>query len=615
MYFIAPVSSAIRQVKRMLRGSPVVQNKQDQLAYENWIASYDTLSDEDRVAIRKHIAGFSKQPLISIVMPAYETPRRLLRAAIDSVRSQLYPNWELCVADDASSSPQVGQLLKQAAAADLRVKWVRREAGGNIAAATNAALTFATGEFVALLDHDDLLAEHALYEVAAELNAHPDADLIYTDEDIIDSAGRRHSPYFKPDWNLDLLLGHNMISHLGIYRRSLLDEIGGLREGFDGSQDYDLALRIVAATSSDRIRHIPAILYHWRQPSEIASFSQHHLDRCVAAARGAITDYLACHETLSTEPDILPAPSIPSWTRIRWSLPDPLPRVSIIVPTRDRADLLARCAAGLLLRTDYPDLELIVIDNDSSDPETLALFDRLRHDRRVRLLPFPGPFNYSAMNNAAVREATGTLLALLNNDVDVIEGSWLREMVSLALRPEVGAVGAKLLYPDNTVQHAGVVLGVGEFGIASHFGLRAERSNMGYFAQYGLVRELSAVTGACMVLRKDIYEAVGGLDADNLPVAFNDVDLCLRIRTQGKHIVWTPYAELYHVESASRGLDHLPHARHDERVERECRYMREKWGDLLDNDPFYNPNFSRKDHLFQLDAPPRRKKPWRLAEV
>jgi GT2 family glycosyltransferase len=580
-------------------------------AYERWIAACDTLTEDDRAAIRRHIARLAHRPLISVVMPAYETPTWLLREAIASVRAQLYPHWELCMADDASPSPHVAELLSAQAAGDPRIRFVRRESNGHIAAATNSALALATGEFVALMDHDDLLPEQALYEVAAELDRHPDADLIYSDEDKVDARGRRFEPYFKPDWDPDLIMGHNFVSHLGVYRRALLEQVGGLREGFDGSQDYDLTLRFARATSPARIRHIPAVLYHWRQMSRAVSFSQSQLDRCIASARRAISDHLAAQGIAGAEVEAAPAAAL--WNRLRWPLPDPAPRVSVLVPTRDRAELLSRCVSGLLERTDYPAIEVIIVDNESRERRALELLKQLRRDPRVRVLPAPGAFNYSALNNMAAREATGDILLLLNNDIDVIDGGWLRELVSLVARPDVGAAGAKLLYGDGNVQHAGVVLGVGSHaggpGIAGHFGHSAGGEELGHFGQFGLTRELSAVTGACLAIRRQVYEEVGGLDAENLPVSFNDVDLCLRLRERGLRIVWTPFAQLYHLESASRGKDRT--VEQIDRASREADFMRARWGAVLDNDPFYNANFDRIDHCFRLAVPARRPRPWR----
>jgi glycosyltransferase involved in cell wall biosynthesis len=578
-------------------------------AYERWVARYDTLDDADRAAINTHIEQLVAPPVISVIMPAYNTEETLLRAAIASVQAQLYPHWQLCIADDASPSPHVARVLAELAEQDIRIRWVRCAVNGNISAATNAALTLAQGPFVALMDHDDLLPEHALYQIAAELEAHPDADLIYSDEDQIDADGRRTLPYFKPDWNIDLMLAHNMVSHLGVYRRSLVEQVGGARLGYEGSQDYDLALRVADATTPDRIRHIPAVLYHWRQHT--TSFSKARIDACVSAARQSIADHL--DRTGQTETAIVrPAPSIPTWTRVQYRLPKTPPRVTVIVPTRDKPELLAHCVDGLLTRTDYPDVELIIADNDSQQAETLALFGKLQRDPRVRVLACPGTFNYSAMNNTAAALASGAVLALINNDIDVIEPSWLSEMVSQALRPDVGAVGARLLFPDGTVQHAGVVLGVGTFdggpGVAGHYSLADAGSSFGYFGASALVHEVAAVTAACMVLRKSTWDAAGGLDDVDLPVAFNDVDLCLRLRGRGLRNIWTPYAALTHRESASRGDDLAP--QHRARFDHECRIMRDRWGPVLDADPFYNPNFSRLDGMFRLLGPSLRRKPW-----
>jgi O-antigen biosynthesis protein len=592
--------------------SPANQKEPAQTDYDRWVREYDTLTDADRNAIRAHVQRLRYKPVISVIMPAYDTPQKLLSDAIASVRAQLYPYWELCVADDASPSDAVIEVVKAAAAVDPRIKWTRRETNGHIAATTNTALELASGDFVALLDHDDLLAERALYEVAVKLNECPDADLIWSDEDRIDSAGNRHTPYFKTDWDFDLMLGQNAVCHLSVYRHKLIKQIGGLRVGFEGAQDYDLTLRAVAASDPARIHHIPAILYHWREADIASSFSKTQFDRCADVARQAVTEYLSTQGYGSSAVTVMPSPASSFWNRVRWFLPEPVPKVSLIVPTRDRAELLARCVAGLLHRTDYPNMELLVVDNGSTDPDTLGLFDRLRCDTRVRVLAAPGPFNFSALNNKAAREAAGEVLVLVNNDVDVIRGDWLREMVSHAMRPEVGAVGAKLLYANHTVQHGGVLLGMGTFeggpGVAGHVGSGKPNDSTGYFGGLTLVREFSAVTAACMALRREVFEAVGGFDEVNLPVAFNDVDLCLRIRERGFKIVWTPFAELYHLESISRGADDAP--AHAERVTRECRYMRSRWGEILDSDPFYNVNLSRDRPFPTIAFPPRRPKPW-----
>ena len=571
--------------------------------YETWVRLYDTLDPEELAAIRADVARLARRPLISVVMPVYNTPEPYLSEALDSVLAQLYPDWELCIADDASTAPHVAPLLAEYQARDRRIKVVRRERNGHISAASNSALELATGEFVALMDHDDRLTPHALYMVAVELNRHPDADILYSDEDKIDAGGRRYDPHFKSGFNLDLLHGQNMINHLGVFRRSLVERAGGFREGFEGSQDYDLTLRAVEATEPERIRHIPAILYHWRVFPESAAFSTVDLPRATAAAHRALTEHF---QRRGIRASVETSPSTDRFTRIRYALPDPLPRVSLIVPTRDKAGLLKGCVDGLLQRTDYPDLEILIVDNNSEEAKTFAYFDTLKDEPRVRILRYEAPFNYSSINNFAAAQATGSVIGLINNDIEVIGADWLKEMVSHALRPEVGAVGAKLYYADGTVQHAGVITGI--CGVAGHGHKGLARDAHGYFSRAQLTQNLSCVTAACLIMRRSVFDEVGGLDEANLAVAFNDVDFCLRIRDRGYLVVWTPFAELHHLESASRGPDTAP-----DKVQRflsEVNYMRRRWGDRLAQDPYYNPNLTLDAEDFGLAFPPRVAKPW-----
>jgi O-antigen biosynthesis protein len=611
---LQPYPAVRRQLRRLAPGlAPTVASWltiPTTIDYDAWIARYDTLRDSDRAAIRQHVARLSRTPLISVIMPVYNPEEAVLRQAIASVQAQLYPRWELCIADDASTAPHVARVLSAAAAKEPRIKVIRRASNGNISAASNSALSLAQGEFVALMDHDDLLPEHALYEVAVELDAHGDADLIFSDEDKVDRRGHRFDPHFKTDWSAELMLGQNMVSHLGVYRRSLLERLGGFRIGFEGSQDYDLALRVSEQTTPERIRHIPAILYHWRHGLAVDTFSQTRLAQCTAAARRAIAEHLDRVGERGAE--VVPHPAMPAFTRVIRPLPDPAPLVSLIVPTRDRAELLARCVDGLLRRTDYRPIELLIVDNDSTEPETHALFAHLAADPRVRVIASPGPFNYSALNNRAVNVARGDILVLVNNDVDVIERHWLTEMIALVMQPDVGAVGAKLWYADDRLQHGGIVLGAGAVeGVGAHLQPNAARDDQGYFGRLGLSRDVSAVTGACLAVRRSVYLSVGGLDEANLPVAFNDVDLCLRLRERGFRVVWTPFAELYHLESATRGPDTTDEA--FPRFQREVAFMRRRWSTVLDADPFYSPNFSLAQGNYALAAP-RRTKPWERDE-
>jgi len=591
--------------ERFVRGVVGAQAQTDK-EYRAWIAAYDTLSDQDRDAIRNHIDRFRQRPAISVVMTTYRSDAYMLYEAVASVMTQLYPHWELCIADDAS--PEPGKRLAVAAFAgeDPRIKFVQRETNGGIAAATNSALALATGEFVAFLDHDDILAERALYEIAAELDLHPNADLIFSDEDKVDEKGRRSQPHHKTDWNAELMLGVNAVNHLTVVRRSLLTALGGVREAFDGAQDHDLVLRAAERATPARIRHIPWVLYHWRQHSKPGSFSRSRAAECAAAAARAVGEHLDRTGQPGTVEEIDLASR---WLRVRHALPDTKPLVSVIVPTRDRAELLAQVADGVLAKTDYAPLELLIVDNGSEEPATHALFARLKTDPRVRILPAPGPFNFSALNNLAAAEAKGEVLLLLNNDISMIRPDWLDEMVAQAIRPNVGAVGAKLFYPDGTLQHAGVVLGVGDVPekVAGHLYAGAG-DGPGYQGHVALARNVSAVTAACLAIRKAVYDEVGGMDEARLAVAFNDVDLCLKVREAGYDIVWTPHAALVHHESASRGSDLAPEKL--ARFQAELRVMRERWGPVLDADPFYGAVFDKRYTNYRLGGPPDRVAPW-----
>ncbi len=527
----------LRYSSRFWRIQPADNSAGD---YRRWVTAFDTLDDCDRAVILDQIAALAACPVISIVMPVYNTPEPYLLAAIASVRAQHYPYWELCIADDASPSPHVAAMLEQAAAMDRRIRWVRRATNGHISEATNTALTLASGEWVALMDHDDILPEHALYVLAVEMMEHPDAQVIYSDEDRIDDNGLRSHPYFKPDFDPDLLLGQNVFNHLTACRLELLRRLGGLRLGFEGSQDHDLALRAAALVKPDQIRHIPAVLYHWRQASGSVSFSESDLAGCADASRRAVREHLLNRGVRAA---IVPAPLAPNYNRVIWPVPEPAPLVSIIVPTRDRTELLASCLDGLLNRTNYPAIEVLILDNDSTSSEAQEYFARIQKDKRVRVIAAPGRFNYSDLNNRAAAQAHGEILLLLNNDIKVIDGGWVRELVSHAVRHDVGAVGAKLLYADGRLQHGGIVLGVG--GVAGHYRVGERRNSAGPFGWLALARTTSALTGACLALRRAVYEEVCGLDAQDLAIGFGDVDLCLRIRERGYRNVWTPAAELY----------------------------------------------------------------------
>lgn len=572
--------------------------------YSTWVQRFDTPRLEQTITLRARIESlsFAQRPLISVLMPTYNTPERWLRRAIESVREQLYPNWELCIADDASTAPHVRTVLDDYARRDGRIKVAYRDQNGHISAASNTALDLATGEFTSLLDHDDELAPHALAEIVFALGANASLEFIYSDEDKIDEQGRRFDPYFKPAWNPDLLLGQNYTCHLSTFRTARLRSIGGFRIGYEGSQDWDLTLRAVETLRADQVHHIPRILYHWRAiPGSTALVIDQKNDYPFVAARKALADHL---ERTHTAAELVSVTGR-HW-RIKRALPPSPPKVSIIIPTRNAESLLRISVGSLLARTSYPNFEIIVVNNRSDDAGALSYFEELRRTG-VRVVDYDAPFNFSALNNFAVREASGSVLAFLNNDIEVISPDWLDEMVSHAVRPEIGAVGAMLYYPDDTVQHAGAVLGLtgpaGKDGVAGHAFKCFKRGAEGQRNRLRLVQNYSAVTAACLAIRRDVFEAVSGFNEQDLAVAFNDIDFCLRVLKAGYRNLWTPFAEFYHHESASRGLEDTPEK--VARFQSEVRYMRRTWGKLLDHDPAYNPNLSLQHEDFSLSFPPR----------
>jgi glycosyltransferase involved in cell wall biosynthesis len=581
----------------------------DLTQYEKWVEVYDQPSPEVLRAQREHAARFASRPVISVVMPVYNPPERWLRRAIESVREQSYPHWELCLADDASPQPHVRPLLEDYARQDPRIKVVFREKNGHISAASNSALELVTGDFVALLDHDDELAPNALFEVAALLEARPETDFVYSDEDKIDEDGRRHEPYFKPDFLPDLFHSQNYTSHLTVYRTALVRDVGGFRAGYEGSQDWDLALRVAGRIDASRIRHIPRVLYHWRAIPGSTALMISEKSYPLEAARRALTDHFA-RLGQPVELSVVPGDH---W-RVKYPLPAQPPLVSLIIPTRNGLKFLQRCVDSLLEKTSYPNYEVLVVDNGSDDLATLTYLRTLADGTHpllaarqggkrpaVRVLPYARPFNYSAINNFAVKHAAGALVGLLNNDLEVITPGWLDEMVAQAVRPEIGCVGAMLYYPNDTIQHAGAVIGLG--GVAGHAFRDFPRGTDGKFNRARLVQNYSAVTAACLIIRKETYQSVGGFDENELAVAFNDIDFCLKVRAAGYRNLWTPFAEFYHHESATRGTDDTPEK--EDRFRREVETMMRRWGPELTSDPAYNANLTLELTDFSLAAPPR----------
>lgn len=564
--------------------------------YAEWVRRYETITDEARRRMLARMEGFAVTPLISVLMPTYNPKPEWLIEAIESVRGQLYPHWQLCIADDATTDPAIRAILDRYAEEDARIRVVYRETNGHISATSNSALALAAGEWIALLDHDDLLAEHALFWVVDAINRAPEARLIYSDEDKIDGAGRRFDPYFKCDWNVDLFYSHNLITHLGVYDAALLLEIGGFREGLEGAQDYDLALRCIERLESQQIYHIPRVLYHWRMHAESTAQSSEAKPYAVLAGERALNQHFQ-RLGIAAKAEVLDFGRY----RVRYALPATLPLVSLIIPTKNGLQLVRQCLESILGKTTYPNYEILIVDNGSDDPETLRYFKDLESEARVRVIRDDRPFNYSSLNNAAVQLARGEVVGLINNDVQVISPDWLSEMVSHALRPGVGAVGARLWYPNDTSQHGGVIIGLG--GVAGHSHKHLPKGQSGYFWRANLIQGLSAVTAACLVIRKKIYEEVGGLNEEDLRVAFNDVDFCLRVAEAGYRNIWTPFAELYHHESATRGFEDTPERQ--ARFAKEVIFMKQRWGGQLLHDPAYSPNLTLDHEDFSLAWPPR----------
>ena len=561
--------------------------------YPKWVTEFDTLTPELRDSMLNRIKKFKQAPLISVVMPVYNPNPEWLKLAIESVRSQIYPNWEMCIADDVSTNSEIKPILEHYAKIDKRIKVVFRKKNGHISQATNSALELVSGEWVALLDHDDTLSEHALFWVADAINQKPNTQLIYSDEDKIDEKGQRFGPYFKCDWNQDLFYSHNMFSHLGVYKTELVRKVKGFRVGLEGSQDYDLALRCIEQVKPEQIHHIPRVLYHWRMHAESTAHSADAKPYAMIAGEKAINEHF---ERTGVDAK---AKLIPYGYRVSYSLPKNLPLVSLIIPTRNGLNLIKQCIESILTKTTYKNYEILIVDNGSDDAETLKYLKKIATNKNIKVIRDDGPFNYSAINNNAVRQAKGEIIGLINNDIEVISPDWLSEMVSHAIRPEVGCVGAKLLYPNDDVQHAGVLLGV--TGVAAHPHRNIPRNAHGYFSRANLIQSFSAVTAACLLVRKSTYESLGGLDEVNLKVAFNDVDFCIRVRDAGFRNIWTPYAELYHHESATRGQEDNPEklARFNSEISFMMKHRINK------PDPAYSPNLTTSHEDFSLAWPPR----------
>jgi len=569
------VKKAIRRVKLEL--------KPGSIDYAEWITRHENI---DLKSQQEQSKKFDYRPLISIAMPVYNVEIKWLEECIDSVINQTYDNWELCISDDASTDPKIKKCLEAYEKKEPRIKVVFRKENGHISLATNSALEIATGEFIALLDNDDELPPHALFEVVKVLNERPELDVIYSDEDKIDAEGNRFDPHFKADWSPDTLMGNNYISHLGVYRSSIVKSLGGFRKGYEGSQDYDLVLRVTEQIPEDHIYHIDKVLYHWRTIPGSTASSGEAKSYIYDSGVKALTDALNRRGIKGTvRPGLISGFYEVTYEVLQEEL------VSVIIPTKNGYDDLKLCVDSIIEKTSYPNYEIIIADNGSTDPKMQELFAEYKKqlDERFIVELIDIPFNYSRINNLAAEKASGKYLLFLNNDTEVIEPNWMTTMVSYAQFDRIGCVGAKLYYPDDTTQHAGVLVGIG--GVAGHALNNYDRTHCGYFGRLVIDVNYLAVTAACMMVKAADFKAVNGFD-ETLEVAFNDVDLCLKIYELGRYNVYAHQVELYHFESKSRGYEDTPAKQ--KRFAGEIKKMQDKWPAYIAHDPFYNDNLTKE---------------------
>lgn len=578
--------SLFAKLERALREEGVRASAEKAAAYirrwqdERRSAKLDCYTKADFQCQRE--AAFSPAHRISIVVPLYNTPLTFLREMVASVQGQTYGNWELCLADGSDAAHgAVGEFCLAAAAKDDRIRYEKLAENGGISANTNAAVALSTGAYIALLDHDDVLHPAALYEVMRAITERG-ADFVYTDENTFRNTPKdAYCPNYKPDFAPDTLRSYNYICHLTVFRRALLDEVGAFRSECDGSQDYDLILRLTER--AQKVVHVPHVLYYWRASEQSTAADVSAKPYVLDAARRALADHL---ERVGLKGEVLDG-RIPSTYRIRYAI-EGNPLISILIPSCDHATTLKRCVDSILTKSTYRRFEIIIIENNSTQPETFDYYKTLEGAPQVRVIRWEGAFNYSAINNFGARAAKGDYLLLLNNDIEVITPAWMEELLMFAQRRDVGAVGAMLYYPSDKVQHAGIVLGIG--GVAENAFKHADRGSFGYMSRLAIAQNMSAVTAACLLVSRTKYEAVDGLD-EGFEVAFNDVDFCLRLRRAGYLNVFTPYAELYHYESESRGAENTPEKR--KRFQGEIARFKSRWAaELAAGDPYYNPNLT-----------------------
>ena len=561
-----------------------------EIPYQKWITRHlpgkAELEKQRRTKLKYN-------PKISIVVPLYKTPEKYLRRLVESVQEQTYSNWELCLSDGSGADSPVAGILKQLAASDKRIKVIPHDSALQISENTNSAIEAATGDFIAFADHDDELTPHALFECVKALNDHPGTLVVYSDEDKMSMDGHKFfQPHFKPDYNPDLLCTVNYICHLFVVSRKVIDQVGMLRKEFDGAQDYDFIFRCVEAVKDEEIYHVPKILYHWRCHEDSTAENPESKTYAFEAGRRAVQEH---YNRIGIQAKVLDGEFLGLYRTEFIRDHDPL--ISIIIPNKDHIDDLKRCMDSIDQKSTYQNYEYVIVENNSTDPATFEYYKKLEaENEKVHVVYWDGVFNYSAINNYGASFARGEYFLLLNNDTEIINPNCLEELLGYCMRSDVGAVGARLYYEDDTIQHAGVVIGFG--GIAGHCFVLQPRGTTGYCHRIICAQDYSAVTAACMMVKRTAFEEVGGL-SEELQVAFNDIDFCMKLRKAGYLIVYNPYAELYHYESKSRGLEDTPEK--VARFNREISVFEKRWPDILRNgDPYYNPNLTLKSQDFSL---------------
>lgn len=594
------VIGLFRALQALLRSSKVKVSAGHTTDYSAWIESAESRRPKTSQVIKNWSNSNLRQPTISILMPVYKPDYTFLQAAIESVKAQSYENWELCICDDGSDEKDLTLLLNNLSNSDPRIKFISNERNEHISRATNKAALLASGEYLGFLDQDDLLDIDALFEVADVLHRNPGIQFVYSDEDKISPNGQRYDPHFKPTQTFEISLAYNVYSHFSVISSSVFAELNGLREGLEGAQDWDLALRVrlhFGKSFDEKTAHIPKILYHWRSTKTSTASSGTAKTYAFDAGLKSVQNFL---NASNIRAKAVENPFLPGTCKVNYDLPAEQPSVEIIIPTRDALEVLRPCVESIFTLTTYENYSLTIVDNGSAKRETLEYLASLPQDR-VKIIRDESPFNYSSLNNNAVALSNADFICLLNNDIQIISSDWLQELVSVASQEGNGAVGPMLWYPDMTVQHAGVVLGIGgELSVAGHWQKRAKQGSPGYMGRLAIRQNFSAVTGACLVLRRKLFIEVGGFDP-LLRVAFNDVDLCLRIQKVGLRNVWTPFVEMIHHESISRGAEDNPEK--IARATQEVLLMRERWLPILLADPCYSENLSLFSEDFAFAYP------------